>query len=361
MSINLTIYSVEDLLLCEELLENARKANNKKFSFNGRFGLAIKDTSSNVINFLHNYFAGYTIISPKPDLIVARNDGESYFIMVQILPRVKYISINFDVWTQDPQMFKKFENAIREIYKKNMATGPICGMNWAFRSQHGLTYHFLEELIEETIYDDAYPVIKEKWGSVDNFIKEYIKSDSSILILQGKPGVGKSRFIRYFLSRFVLQNEISHIKMTGSPDVDASGGHRSSVLYSTDQRLFESDEVFARFISSEERIFIVEDADHVLKPRSDGNKDLHRFLTISDGIFRAVGKKLIFTTNLPNIGDIDEALIRKGRCFAHLNFGTLSYEKTVALANKINPNRTSQFDHKKSYTLAEIYDLVNNG
>jgi len=69
-----------------------------------------------------------------------------------------------------------------------------------------------------------------------------------------------------------------------------------------------------------------EDADHVLKPRADGNEHLHRFLTIADGVVRAQGRKIIFSTNLPNVGDLDDALIRPGRCYARLNIRTLTPE-----------------------------------
>jgi hypothetical protein len=62
--------------------------------------------------------------------------------------------------------------------------------------------------------------------------------------------------------------------------------------------------------------FVVEDADHLLTARSGGNQDLHRFLAIADGVVSAQERKILFTTNLPNVHDIDEALLRPGRCFA---------------------------------------------
>ncbi len=58
---------------------------------------------------------------------------------------------------------------------------------------------------------------------------------------------------------------------------------------------------------------MIEDADHLRMARANGNVDLHRFLAIADGVVRAQGRKIIFTTNLPNVGDIDEALVRPGR------------------------------------------------
>jgi hypothetical protein len=62
--------------------------------------------------------------------------------------------------------------------------------------------------------------------------------------------------------------------------------------------------------------FVIEDADHMLMARTNGNHDLHRFLAIADGVVRAQGRKIIFTTNLPNVRDLDEALLRPGGCFA---------------------------------------------
>jgi ATP-dependent 26S proteasome regulatory subunit len=47
---------------------------------------------------------------------------------------------------------------------------------------------------------------------------------------------------------------------------------------------------------------------------------MHRFLNVGDGLVTTKGKKLIFSTNLPSIRDVDSALVRPGRCFDILNF-----------------------------------------
>lgn len=48
---------------------------------------------------------------------------------------------------------------------------------------------------------------------------------------------------------------------------------------------------------------------------------------VADGVVRAQGRKMIFTTNLPNLSDIDEALLRPGRCFASVRVRALSRMK----------------------------------
>ena len=74
----------------------------------------------------------------------------------------------------------------------------------------------------------------------------------------------------------------------------------------------------------------------LLKARTSGNEDMHRFLGIADGIARAQSRKIIFTTNLPNITDIDPALIRPGRCFAvKLICAASTPEEAQVLARRI--------------------------
>jgi hypothetical protein len=81
-------------------------------------------------------------------------------------------------------------------------------------------------------------------------------------------------------------------------------------MYTGDKRAFENDELFVNFITGSHDALVVEDADHLLTARSNGNQDLHRFLGIADGVVRAQGRKILFTTNLPNVHDIDPALLR---------------------------------------------------
>ena len=113
--------------------------------------------------------------------------------------------------------------------------------------------------------------------------------------------------------------------------------------------------------------FVVEDADRLLKPRSDGNQHLHRFLTIADGVVRSQGRKIIFSTNLPNVGDLDEALIRPGRCFARLNIRALTAEEAGRLAVRVaagDPEKLKRAEMafaqptQRSYSLASVYQAV---
>ncbi len=108
-------------------------------------------------------------------------------------------------------------------------------------------------------------------------------------------------------------------------------------MYTADKNALEGDEIFVDFITGLHDAFIIEDADHLLQPRTDGNKNLHRFLMIADGVVRAQNRKIIFTTNLPNIGSIDDALLRPGRCFATIQMRPLARKETDAVLSRLLP------------------------
>jgi ATP-dependent 26S proteasome regulatory subunit len=107
------------------------------------------------------------------------------------------------------------------------------------------------------------------------------------------------------------------------------------VMYTADKRALASDEIFVEFITGSHDAFVIEDGDLLLKSRTSGNQDMHRFLGTADGVTRAQGRKIIFTTNLPNVSDIDEALTRPGRCFAVRNLRSLTPDEARALAQRI--------------------------
>jgi hypothetical protein len=152
---------------------------------------------------------------------------------------------------------------------------------------------------------------------------------------------------------------ISDKDKDSEPKIAGFASAKNVVLYTADTKLFDTDEIFARFLTGDEKFFIVEDADHVLKSRAAGNENLHRFLTISDGIFKALGKKIIFTTNLPNLSDLDDALSRKGRCFAHEIFRPLTQVESIKLAQKIDPSFNIMHILKPTLTVADVYAEVN--
>ena len=180
--------------------------------------------------------------------------------------------------------------------------------------------------------EEMYPFLKGE--SLNDYYDRYMESSANILLLIGPPGTGKTTFIRGLLA------------------------HRScSAIVTYDAGILEKDAFFAKFIEDDAEVMVLEDSDAFLKSRSDGNTMMHRFLNVGDGLVTTKGKKMIFSTNLPSVRDIDSALIRPGRCFDIVEFKPLSLFDAAKLAEKLGatvPERKG--GEVVEFSIAEIFN-----
>jgi hypothetical protein len=271
-------------------------------------------------------------------------DGLGIFATLNGRPKAKYVSCTFTFWTDTPERARQLEELLFSIIGNRRMREETFTMDWRFSGGHGFTTGAsFEELADPALLDEAYPALGEP---VAQFIERYLAARESILILQGPPGTGKTRLVRAILAA------ISRRK-----------GASAKVLYTADRRALESDRIFVQFINGEHDAFVVEDADHVLMSRSSGNEDVHRFLAVADGVVRAQGRKILFTTNLPNVHDIDDALLRPGRCFGNVRTRPLSRAEVASLlrrfcGDEISANeliRKALPGDISSVTLADVY------
>jgi energy-coupling factor transporter ATP-binding protein EcfA2 len=156
---------------------------------------------------------------------------------------------------------------------------------------------------------EMYPFLEGQ--DLGEYYDNFMESNASILLLIGPPGTGKTTFIRGLLQHT-----------------------NSSAIVSYDANILEKDYVFADFIEGDKSVLVLEDADMFLKSRKEGNTMMHKFLNVGDGLVTTRNKKLVFSTNLPSISDIDPALVRPGRCYDILHFGELNQTEAETLAKK---------------------------
>ncbi len=189
-------------------------------------------------------------------------------------------------------------------------------IDWKFMAGNGdLESASFEEVADDALLDEAYPSLGM---GVQPFTTAYLDSPACVLILLGPPGTGKTRLVRAILAAMSRRK-----------------GENAEIMYTTDKRALAGDQMFVQFTTGTHDAFVIEDTDHLLKARTSGNEEMHRFLAVADGIARAQGRKIIFTTNLPNVTDIDEALLRPGRCFAVRNLRNLEIAEADTLAERI--------------------------
>ncbi len=238
-------------------------------------------------------------------------DGPAVFFTASGRRKAAYTSCKFTIWARSlPDLEEARERLLRVVGDSRLRE-EMFTVDWHFTSAHGLSSTTFEETADPALMDEAYPVLGEP---VDRFVSRYLDSEETVLILQGPPGTGKTRLVRAILAAMSRRK-----------------GENAQVLYTGDTHALENDQLFLEFLTGEHDAFVVEDADHVLASRANGNQHLHRFLAIADGVVRAQGRKILFTTNLPNVGDIDDALVRPGRCFAKVNLPALKRHEVEAL------------------------------
>ena len=273
-------------------------------------------------------------------------DGDGIYVFVYATRKAEYSSWFFYIYGTDLERVEEVKERLLAKAGSTRIDDPMFTIDWYFSTSNGLDSASIEELATEAVHDTAYPCIE---GGVKAFIERYLDARETVLVLQGPPGTGKTRLIRAILA------EISRRK-----------GQSARVMYTGDAKVLQNDEVFVKFINGDEDAFVMEDADHVMKPRADGNDHLHRFLTIADGVVRAQGRKIVFSTNLPNVGDLDEALVRPGRCFARLNVRKLTGAEALALGAEIasgdaeKARRVAKLGEGKAgaLSLAEVYQAL---
>jgi len=190
-------------------------------------------------------------------------------------------------------------------------------------------------LAEKLPVSEMYPFLGNEL--IEDYYDRYMESSASILLLIGPPGTGKTTFIRGLLHHT-----------------------EKNAIVTYDEKILERDYVFSRFIEDDVGVMVIEDADNFLKSRSDGNTMMHRFLNVGDGLISMRGKKLIFSTNLPSIRDVDSALVRPGRCFDVVTFDNYSLEQAKNLAKKLDVSFEEKENKSDTYSLAEVFFKQRN-
>jgi hypothetical protein len=269
-------------------------------------------------------------------------DGPGVFIGAEGYSKGEYISCTFRVWTDSLARFEEMRARLLQVIGDQRLRDQMFVVDWNFCNSRGnLISTSFDEIADDLLLEEAYPSLGK---SVSEFIDGYLNARETVLILQGPPGTGKTRLVRAILAAMSRRK-----------------GESAKIMYTADKRALENDEIFVDFITGSHDAFVIEDADHLLKARTSGNFELHRFLGIADGVVRAQSRKVIFTTNLPNINDIDDALLRPGRCHAVKNLRNLEPAEALRLAEKIceaDAEAAARVCAKLSATGARAYSVA---
>jgi len=259
--------------------------------------------------------------------------------------KADYSSCDFAVWAESAARADEALARFAAIAGERRMRDESFTIDWQFTNAAGeLRNATFQELADPRLLDEAYPSLG---APVAAFIAAYLDAPESVLILLGPPGGGKTRLVRAILAEITRRKRDNAL-----------------IMYTADKRALAGDEIFVEFVTGAHDAFVIEDSDLLLKARTSGNEEMHRFLATADGVSRSQGRKIIFTTNLPNVTDIDDALVRPGRCYGIRNLRNLTADEARVLARRIcgaDEARLAKAQDglfaaaAKSYSVAQVY------
>lgn len=182
--------------------------------------------------------------------------------------------------------------------------------------------------IDNNYNDDFKPIYED----IVNFL-ESEERKSGLIVLNGDPGTGKTYFIRHLITK--CPNNYILI-----PPSIASN--------------LASPEFMTFLVENKDSVFILEDCESVIKDRSiaDFANAVSAVLNMSDGLMSDIFNGKFICTFNADISSVDEAILRKGRCFAEYEFGKLDKKKATKLLRSLG----NDVDAESDMTLADIYN-----
>lgn len=192
-------------------------------------------------------------------------------------------------------------------------------------------------VLGEESFSLHYPEGTDGWHK--SFVEKLSNRKHGLSILEGKPGTGKTSYLRHLMGSLNETHRFyfiapSNLGILSEPDFIGFWGK---------ERLLYADYKLA---------VILEDADTALMTRAtDNNAQASAILNLSDGMLADFLRLQIICTINCRADEIDQAFLRPGRLLCHRIFERLDPSQAARLAASMG----IELPHARDYSLAEVF------
>lgn len=308
-------------------------ADRNKFSCNNIYvHIDNLKTVLDKLNELYKYeISTFDLNSGKKTYYIAYTNQDDMFDII-IDPDTEE-TVGFEIHTSSIKISETIYNIISPYFYK--------GKNAYIEFNHFYTTKTgsIEKAKAIKDYDDYADVSKLYYPflNTDEMFKQFMLSKETLLVLTGEPGTGKTKIAELAFKYLIENPDI----ISGNSEINPIDDTIAiRVGYIKNPEILSRDEFWVNLSHTDEPydLIVLDDIDYMLTSRTNSNdgyksniKDsfISNFLSFSDGLFSSeYSTKFILATN-QGIDHIDQAIIRKGRCFDILSFRKLTKKEAI--------------------------------
>lgn len=309
----------------------------KNIGFHNFYDFKVKNDNDNDINI--DYYEKIIKKSYSDAIRVNLNDKKfNYFhekIVIDLGKRDDFIRIQVSVNIEESESsrFKKFKSELEDNKLIEKSYFYTLGAD-----SFGLK---LEKNDIKKFKIDVKLNYGEKFIKHDNKIKNLLKGTHGLFLFHGKPGCGKTMYIRHLIE--YCSKNLKDKKIIYVPSYMISK--------------FTDPEFFSFIRNYKNIILIIEDAEYCLKKRTSNmnSEAVSNILNLTSGLLNDLTKCQIISTFNIDLSEIDEALLRQGRLNYKYEFNKLEPKEVIELAK--NLKISDKIEKNTSMNLSEIYNI----